>query len=234
MAGELGERVVLEAPVRRITHSAEGVSVESDTVAVKARRAVVAVPPLLTARISYDPPLPPQRAGLAERMQPSSVIKVNVVYDQAFWRSDGLSGQVMEPGSPVSFTLDNSPSDGSPGILAGFIEAAQAPASAVLGQRSDVASRLIASSAGLGLGQPLRSATSSWTGRSRNGRAAAKDHMPLRGWTTFGPALRAPCGRIHWAGAETAVHWYGYMDGAVRSGHRAASETLGAITDTPS
>ena len=47
-------------------------------------------------------------------------------------------------------------------------------------------------------------------------------------WTGFGHALREPCGRVHWAGTETASMWCGQMEGAVRSGHRAADEVLGA------
>jgi monoamine oxidase len=46
--------------------------------------------------------------------------------------------------------------------------------------------------------------------------------------SAYGEALRRPAGRVHWAGAETASIWCGYMDGAVRSGERAAEETLDA------
>jgi monoamine oxidase len=45
----------------------------------------------------------------------------------------------------------------------------------------------------------------------------------------YGEAIRAPVGRIHWAGAETAALWNGYMDGAVRSGQRAAKEALASL-----
>ena len=45
----------------------------------------------------------------------------------------------------------------------------------------------------------------------------------------YGAAIRAPVGRIHWAGAETSDYWNGYMDGAVRSGERAAREALAQI-----
>jgi hypothetical protein len=38
----------------------------------------------------------------------------------------------------------------------------------------------------------------------------------------YGPALRRPVGRIHWAGTETSTFWNGYMDGAIRSGERDA------------
>ena len=44
--------------------------------------------------------------------------------------------------------------------------------------------------------------------------------------TTYGHAIREPVGRIHWAGTETSTYWNGYMDGAVRSGERAAAEVL--------
>ena len=53
-------------------------------------------------------------------------------------------------------------------------------------------------------------------------------HTPPGVLTEFGPALREPCGRIHWAGTETATAMYGFIDGAVRSGERAAAEVLAA------
>lgn len=47
--------------------------------------------------------------------------------------------------------------------------------------------------------------------------------------TSFGDALRAPFGRVHWAGSETSTFWVGYMDGAVRSGERAAKEVMARL-----
>lgn len=67
-----------------------------------------------------------------------------------------------------------------------------------------------------------------WTG----GCYAA--HFPPNAWTTCGSAFRAPCGRIHWAGTETASEWHGYMEGALRSGDRAAAEMLHADSMTRS
>jgi monoamine oxidase len=49
----------------------------------------------------------------------------------------------------------------------------------------------------------------------------------------YGPAIREPIGRIHWAGTETATYWNGYMDGAVRSGERAAEEVAPLLGATP-
>ena len=52
------------------------------------------------------------------------------------------------------------------------------------------------------------------------------DHMPPGVTTRFGHLLRESCGRIHWAGTETAIEWAGYIEGALRSGSRAAKEVL--------
>jgi monoamine oxidase len=46
--------------------------------------------------------------------------------------------------------------------------------------------------------------------------------------TGFGRALREPCGRVHWAGTETATMWGGSIEGANRSGELAADEVLNA------
>ena len=43
-------------------------------------------------------------------------------------------------------------------------------------------------------------------------------------FVSYGPRLREPVGAIHWAGTETATYWNGYMDGAISSGERAATE----------
>ena len=50
--------------------------------------------------------------------------------------------------------------------------------------------------------------------------------MPPGAWTDYGPALSEPIGPIHWAGAESAAVWNGYMDGAVRSGEETARAAL--------
>ena len=55
-------------------------------------------------------------------------------------------------------------------------------------------------------------------------RGCSGCHMPTGAWTNYGPALRAPIGPLHWAGAEYAQVWNGYMDGAVSSGQAAARE----------
>ncbi len=116
----------LSAPVRRIEHGPDGVTVERRR-GHRARQAViVALPPTLTCRIAYDPPLPGHRDQLTQRMPQGSVIKCMAIYDEPFWRADGLSGQATSDTGPAKVVFDNSPPDGSPGVLLGFLEGERA------------------------------------------------------------------------------------------------------------
>jgi monoamine oxidase len=228
LAARLGNGTIrLGAPVRGITHSADRVTVHADGLTVTARHAVVAIPPALAGRIRYDPPLPGDRDQLTQVTPMGSVIKCLAVYDEPFWRADGYTGQASASDGPVRVTFDNCPPGGSPGILLGFLEGAQARRLA----RADSAQRraeVLSSLARLFGPRSLRPrayieqdwTTEEWT------RGCYGAHFPPGVWTQFGPALRRPVGRLHWAGAETATVWSGYMDGAVRSGERAAAEIL--------
>jgi monoamine oxidase len=227
MAAELGGRVRLDAPVRRIEQGGDAVTVITDADSVGARAAIIAIPPALCSRIDYDPPMPALRDQLTQRMAQGSVIKCLAVYDEPFWRSDGLSGQVISVDGPVKVMFDNSPPDGAPGVLLGFLEGRQARE---LGQWTAEARRhAVVECFGRVFGErALRPedyiervwAREEWT------RGCYGAIMPPGAWVSFGAALRAPVGRIHWAGAETATTWNGYMDGAVRSGEAAAQAVL--------
>ena len=76
--------------------------------------------------------------------------------------------------------------------------------------------------------QPLDYIEQSWAEEEYT-RGCYAGYMPPGVWSMYGPALRAPVGRIHWAGTETATVWNGYMEGAVQSGERAAAEILNSL-----
>ena len=224
MAEELGEGVVeLSSPVRRIDYGPDGVGVGSDRVAVSARRVIIAVPPTLAARISYGPPLPARRDGLSQRMAQGSVVKCMAIYERPFWREQGLSGAITSVTGPVSVGFDNSPPDGSPGVLLGFLEGRAARDAADLPQEERRA--LVAESFGRLFGreaaEPIGYVDRAW-GADEWSRGCYGGFLAPGAWTDYGSAIREPIGPIHWAGAETAVVWNGYMDGAVGSGQDAA------------
>jgi monoamine oxidase len=232
MAEALGaERVVLGAPVRGVRYDGnEGVAVEADGVSVRARRAIVAVAPTLAARVSYDPPLPGFRDQLTQRMPLGTVAKCMAIYDEPFWRHEGLSGQGTSDTGPVRLTFDNSPPAGTPGVLLGFLEGRRArelgrvPAE----QRRQAVIDCFARLYGPRAAKPDAYVERLWAEEEWT-RGCYGCHMPPGAWTSYGPALREPIGPLHWAGAEYATVWNGYMDGAVRSGERAAKEALARL-----
>lgn len=74
---------------------------------MRARRAVIAVPPPLAARIRFIPGLPGDRDQLVQRMPMGRGIKINIVYDEPFWRTDGWSGQANTDHRPLGTVFDN-------------------------------------------------------------------------------------------------------------------------------
>ncbi|MDP8955941.1 MAG: FAD-dependent oxidoreductase [Actinomycetota bacterium] len=230
MARGLGDSVRLRTPVRRIRQTDGGVTVEGDGTSVSGGSVVVAVPPTLAGRIDYDPPLPFVRDQLHQRMPHGTVIKANVIYEQPFWRREGLSGQAFDLEMPFSTVFDNSPPDGSPGALVGFFEAEQAIryGQMTVEDRRKTAVECLVRYFGRKAASPEAYYELDWSAEEWT-RGCYGGHMPPGAWTQFGPALREPVGRIHWAGTETAIRWCGYMDGAIESGHRAANEVISAL-----
>ena len=192
-----------------------------------ARRVIVTVPPALQSRIDFQPLLPAQRAQLVQRMPMGAVWKCYAIYDRPFWRDKGLNGLAATPDGHVTVTFDNSPKDGSQGILMGFVLGNQASQFAGLSDEGRKRSALHAFATFFGSEalNPVRYLDHSFINEEWSRGCYAG--VPGPGlWTTLGPALRRPVGGIHWAGTETSDIWNGYIDGAVRSGERVAKELL--------
>jgi monoamine oxidase len=232
LADRLGDRVRLSTPVRHIAYHDGGVVVTAESGdVVPAARVVVAVPPVLAGRIVYDPPLPAVRDGLTQRLAMGATIKCMVVYPEPFWRTAGLSGHALSLRGPVAAVADSSPRSGRRGILVSVLEGAAARRLA--GRPADERRSLVVDELvrlfGPGAADPAAYIEQDWSAEPYTlGAYAAL--FPTGAWTQFGPALRTPVGPIHWAGSETATRWYGYIDGAIRSGEAAAA----AVQSRPS
>jgi monoamine oxidase len=230
VARGLGSQVVLSTPVRRIEQDGAGVLVTSDRLVVRAKRAIVAVPPVLLPKIDFAPAMPAQRRNLMKRMIPGHLIKVEAVYDTPFWRAQGLSGQVISDVGPADSTFDNSPPGGSPGIMFGFVGGSNAAAAAklsVAARRQAVLNNFV-TYFGPDAATPTGGFEMDWT-REAWTRGCPTAHTGRNVLHRYGPALRKPFRRLHWAGSELAGYGNGYMDGAVRSGETAAKEVLRAL-----
>jgi monoamine oxidase len=230
-AAKLGaKRILLGAPVRRIVQKKGGVRVEADGVTVTAKRVIVTGPPALTALIDFSPAQPADRAQLVQRFPQGSAMKFQAIYDTPFWRADGLAGEVTSDTGPCRLTFDNSPPDGSPGVLIAFVEGQDARR---LGRRSRGARKAaVVECLVRYFGDKAKSpkgfvemnwAEEQWT------RGCYVGFTPPGVLLDYGEAIRRPVGLVHWAGAEYATTWNGYMDGAVRSGEATATEVLAAL-----
>lgn len=230
VARHLGERVRLGQPVTRIVQHPDHVELVAGGRPVRASFAVFALPPALTSSIAFDPPLPGARQQLAQRMPQGTVAKYMAVYPEPFWRSEGLSGHATADRGPVTVVFDNSPPDGTPGVLLAFSLAGDARRIAQRPEDERHAAVLarLAELFGPRAAEPERLIERSWAEEEWT-RGCYAGYFGPGGWTAFGDVLRRPVGLLHWAGAETATLHHGSMDGAVAAGERAASEVLGRL-----
>ena len=223
LAAELGERVVLNAPVSKIVQDESGVRVVSAKGEHAARHLIVAVPPANCARIAFEPPLPASRDGLHQRMPMGAIIKVVVAYKTPFWRAKGFSGQVATDDDALGLVYDDCRDDGTCSLI-GFIEGRHAVEWSAKGRDARKA-RVIESLVrffGPEAADIAAYDDNDWlTEPYTHGYVGS---MPPGTMTRFGAALREPVGRIHWASSETSVEWTGYIEGALRSGVRAAED----------
>ncbi|HEV7753079.1 MAG TPA: FAD-dependent oxidoreductase [Baekduia sp.] len=231
MARDLGDRVVLEAPVRRIAQADGTVTVTvADGRAWRAARAVVAIPPPLAVEIDWDPLLPAEHDSLRRRMALGTLAKCEAIYDTPFWRADGLSGQALKLDGAVPAMFDNTPPDGSPGVLMGFMggRSWRTWQTRSAADRRAAVLEDFAAAFGAKARSPIDYFEQDWV-EERWTRGGPTSVLAPGTLVDFGRALTAPVGAVHWAGTETAGYWNGYMDGAISSGERAAREVLAAL-----
>ncbi|XP_036833220.1 probable flavin-containing monoamine oxidase A isoform X2 [Oncorhynchus mykiss] len=204
LAQQIGwESVRLGKAVTAIWQDAEQAKVMTATHSYLCRAVIVTCPPHLAAKIHYQPALPIQREHLTQNMPVGHLMKFVITYQMAFWREKGFSGEIVARPSadcPLSITFDGTSPSGS-AALVGFISGMQA---------YDWSSR------------------EDWALEEYSGGCPVNVMAPGL-LTYYHPSLRTPCGRIHWAGTETATQWCGYMDGAIQSGQRAALEVLARL-----
>jgi monoamine oxidase len=230
LAERLGERVRLRHPVYAIDQDADEVvvqcvpDVDGTQPEYRADRVVVAVPPLLAQRIEFRPALRAPRATAATGR--GCAVKVHLGYPAPMWREHGLSGWSVSTNGPLLSTVDDSPPDESAGVLTGFVTGAAASSFSALSsaKRQDAAlahtRRLFPQ-----LPPPTLCTVTDWLTEKYSRGCYAALFGP-GDWLRFGPTLTAPHGRVHWAGTETSLEFFGLMEGAIRSGRRVASELI--------
>ncbi|GAP59557.1 putrescine oxidase [Arthrobacter sp. Hiyo1] len=233
IAAELGDDVVLNSPVRTINWEPAGeghrVTVESERASVNARFVIMAVPPNLYSRVSYNPPLPRRQHQMHQHQSLGLVIKVHAVYSTPFWREDGLSGTGFGADALVQEVYDNTNHGDTRGTLVGFIsdEKADAVFELSAGDRKKKVLESIASF----LGDKALDAEvyyeSDW-GSEEWTRGAYAASYDLGGLHRYGKDQHANVGPIFWSSSDLAAEGYQHVDGAVRMGQATAARIVAA------
>ncbi|KAK7507826.1 hypothetical protein BaRGS_00000791 [Batillaria attramentaria] len=238
LAKNIGQdNVRLGEPVASIEQDDKGVNVTTAAGQIySAKFVVLALPPPMMGLIQFSPPLPETKQQLCKRMALGNYLKIIITYQEAFWRKNGYSGEVVTNGGmtavphcsagPLCIAYDACLSSGSPALL-GFIagdikvewtqQSPEARRRAVLDQLADYFGKSVYSY--------LDYVEKDWNQEpySLGGPVCT---MPAGTMPIFAKAIRQPFGRLHFAGTETATSWCGYMNGAVQAGLRAAAELL--------
>ncbi|MBT8160842.1 MULTISPECIES: NAD(P)/FAD-dependent oxidoreductase [Arthrobacter] len=234
IAAELGDDVVLNSPVRTINWQEDGegghrVSVESERATVNARFVIMAVPPNLYSRVSFNPPLPRRQHQMHQHQSLGLVIKVHAVYDTPFWREDGLSGTAFGADALVQEVYDNTNYGDTRGTLVGFVSDEKADAVFEL-SAEDRKKAILESIAGF-LGEKALDAEvyyeSDW-GSEEWTRGAYAASYDLGGLHRYGKDQHANVGPIYWSSSDLAAEGYQHVDGAVRMGRATAARIVTA------
>jgi monoamine oxidase len=230
LAEKVGSKhIAFNAAVSSILKTASGYTVISRAGPVHAKKVVVAMPPPLTKRITFTPPLPKARQNLINGLQIPAIGKGIPIYSTPFWRkTEDLNAQVVSDSGSTRATFDSSPPDASYGAILGFI----------LGDDMRALDKVSAAEAQKRLVQDY---VKYFGPQAGNFTEFVLQRWDLEEWSKGGPVAIAPPGvlkangpalrksfeGIHFAGTETSEYWTGFMDGAIRSGERVAKEILG-------
>ena len=227
LASQLGSRVALNAPVTRIDQDTSRAVVHTGRGAVTCKRVIVAVPPELSRAITWSPALPARHAALLNQLNMGDLMKCDAIYDEPFWRKDGLSGFGISDHGAVRAAFDNCPADGSPGVLLAFVGGStwKQYGLTTLASRRQAVLQGFAEMFGDKALHPVDYVEHDWT-KERWTKGGPVAIMKPGTLSTYGQEIRRPHVRTHWAGTETSTYWTGYMDGAVRAGERASAEVL--------
>ena len=231
IASELGSRVILNAPVSKIDQDSSGLTVTyGDCKTIRAKTAVVAIPPVLRLNIIFNPPLPPRFVQLMQRTPMPSKWKVLAVYSTAFWREEGYCAAGSGNLDVLEQTADSCPPEGSPGIIASFVSGNKIGSFSQLSHQEQrtLVLKDLAAYWGPKASQPIELVIKRWTEDPwiTGGYGVTRS---TGAWTAFGSTWQDDHGKVFWAGTEQATRWPGYFEGAIEAGMAAAVKANSAI-----
>lgn len=237
LASWLPEGVVcLQQPVRAVTMDGHNsVKVQTDQTEWTARKVITTVPGPALKPIKFYPPLPPKKQAWIESLNYGYYAKALMEFKTPFWVQRGFCGLTQSFVGPASVIRDSCIHADSKYILTCFMAGDPGRAWSTL-STSDREARLLAQLSQLFGYENIHTefvgmSCYEWTKDEYAGLGCPCTSLaPGVLDAVGGDSLRQPCGNLHFAGTETAGEWKGYMEGALRSGERAASEVLEALS----
>lgn len=225
--------IFTNSPIDKIYQNDQGALVYTATGnQILARKVIIAIPTNTYEKISFSPPLPHDKCTLVARTKPGVYAKMILTYQSAWWKEIGLVGKFTSFTGPVCFSWDVSDDLYKQYSLAIFIAGSIAKRWAKLSELQRVEavithlSELVGSENGhLARENILEVNYVNWSEEDYLGGAPTSAMGPGL-LSQYGAALRKPFKHLHFAGAETAYEWKGYLEGALRAGSRAAEEII--------
>ena len=231
LSRDLGSAVQLGMPVTRIERRSTGIRVhakanDGSTSVHDGAHVVITAPPPALRDVTFDPPLPSNTAAMIGQLDLGHALKVSTEFQRRFWMPEGFSGFTITD-LPFGIAWDATDSmpggNGRPGVLTQFVTGDVAAAGARLADGHRIATFQSQLATVYPEGRSLRTGpatTMAWANERFTGGGYAV-YRPGQ-MVPFWPALRRAGGPIWFAGEHTE-ELAGYMESAVRSGHRVAS-----------
>ena len=229
LAATFGARVRLNTSVARVERSTEFAQVvTADGETLAARRVIVAVPPVMAARIDYEPALPEALAGALGAWTSGAVIKVLIRYDRPFWRDRGLSGMVAWRDVPGLFACDISSEHACALVIfAGGSAAADWSNKGPDFIRSEIVSRL-QEAFGAEAGQFSDFRIRDWVDDRWSGGGYSDVITDMDAYDAE-TVLRDGAPPVFFAASELASAFPSYVEGAIVAGREAADRVIASL-----
>ncbi|TDO50528.1 monoamine oxidase [Kribbella sp. VKM Ac-2527] len=224
VAARLDAPVVLDWPVTRIDDSGDRVAVYSGDQVLTARAVILAMPPSAAQMIRFHPLLPVNRRQIQARSPLGRMVKIQARFDEPFWREDGLSGEICDT-TGVGVVIDVTRPGDDLATVVGFTGGSDYDSYMSMPPEDRRARFVDVLTLAYGdrAKTPVFYHETAWPEQQWQ-LGGPVTYMPPGVLSTTGDALRAPAGRVYFAGTETSTVYNGFMEGAVRSGYAAAEQ----------
>ena len=243
-ANRLSDAIVhrIDTAHRFLEHAATGLSISGDLITVdvtgpsgkiqiQTKQVAVAMPPRLAAELTFMPELPPGtiRTLASTPTWMAGHAKFFAVYDEPFWRKNGLCGTAISQRGPLAEIHDASPNSGSVFCLFGF-SGLDANSRASLGRSEFIrlATAQLATLFGDKANRPAAVHFQDWSTERFTANVADRNlqtHHPQYGLDLeLGPAWD---GKLEFISTETSFSNGGLLEGALEAGLRFSKRITG-------